>query len=64
MSQPRSAGAAGALALQNIELAEAEVEAIWPAAELNATTTSRLSGRVEFEDEPSAYVAVMERARG
>ena len=62
MSQSRHA--AGALALQDIELPEGELEAIWPAVELNAAATSRLSERVRFEDEPSAYGPVMERARG
>ncbi len=64
MSQAGSAGTAGALALQNIKLSEAELEAIWPAAERNAATTSRLSERVQFEDEPAAYARIMERARG
>jgi hypothetical protein len=55
---------AGAPALQDIELPDGELEAILAAVERNAAAVSRLAPRIAFEDEPSLYVAVLERVKG
>jgi hypothetical protein len=61
---PGSTAHAGATVPQDVGVPEAEQEQILAVAKRNAALVSRLAPRVAFEDEPSRYADVIERARG
>jgi hypothetical protein len=50
--------------LQDVDVPDAEQEQIFAVAKRNAALVSRLAIRVAFEDEPSLYAGVIEKARG
>lgn len=51
-------------ALQSINPADDDLAAILPRIAENASQVGRLASRIAFEDEPSIYTKVMERAKG
>lgn len=51
-------------ALQSIDPAYDDLAAILPKIAENASLVGRLASRIAFEDEPSIYTRVMERAKG
>jgi hypothetical protein len=59
----RSADTSGT-GLQDVEVPNAEQEQLFAVAMRNAALVSQLATRVAFEDEPSLYADVIEKARG
>ncbi len=51
-------------ALQSIDPADDDLALVLPAVAKNASVVGRLASRIAFEDEPSVYAVVMERAKG
>jgi hypothetical protein len=51
-------------ALQSVDLADDDIAAVLPAVARNASMIARLAPRIAFDDEPSIYARVMERAKG
>lgn len=51
-------------ALQSIEPTDQDLAAVLPAVARNASLVGRLAPRIAFDDEPSIYARVMERAKG
>lgn len=55
---------ASTTALQSIDPADDDLAAILPRITESASLVGRLASRIAFEDEPSIYTIVMERAKG
>jgi hypothetical protein len=52
------------IALQSIDLADDDLAAVLPAVVKNASQVAQFAPHIAFEDEPSLYARVMERAKG